>query len=241
MVIKKVIAIVPARGGSKRIANKNIIRFSGRPMLAWTLKAARETNLFDRILVSTDDPKIAAVAISDGFEIPFLRVRANDDVTPVSEATLAALQQCRDILSEEYINVVQLLPNCPLRGADEISKAYHHFIENDLSFQISCFKFGWMNPWWAFILDENNMPHSLYPDALKKRSQDLPPVYCPTGAIWIARVDSLRHAGTFYGPNHQFYPMPWESAVDIDDYDDLLFAETLAKCKRGSVEGHIQD
>ena len=84
----KKIAVIPARGGSKRIPKKNIIDFMGKPMMLWTIEAAQKSGLFDRIIVSTDDAEFAAVAKSYGCEVPFLRDTSADDITPVSVATM---------------------------------------------------------------------------------------------------------------------------------------------------------
>ncbi len=228
-MVKRRIAIIPARSGSKRIPQKNIVDFCGRPMIAWTIQAAKESGLFDRILVSTDDQRIAEVSKALGAEVPFLRASFADDHSPVSEATASALQQAMQHWQESYAYVVQLMANCPLRTADDITQALAQFEAQDRSFQISCFKYGWMNPWWAVKLDAEGHPHRLFPETTDQRSQDLQELYCPTGAIWIARADKLLKTKTFYGPNHVFEPMSWESAVDIDDYDDMRFAEALSQ------------
>ena len=228
MVGKKLIAIIPARGGSKRIPRKNIVDFMGKPLIAWTIKAARESGLFDRILVSTDDKEIASVTEDLGLEVPFLRDTCYDDITPVSGATIAALRQTEQILGEQYDVVVQLMANCPLRKSKHILDAYNHFQTNNTSFQISCFRFGWMNPWWAVKLDEQAHPSPLFPGVGQKRSQDLDDLYCPTGAIWIAKVPALIEAGSFYGPSHTFCVMDWMGAVDIDDDDDLRMAKAVS-------------
>lgn len=226
-MVKQRIAIIPARGGSKRIPQKNIVDFCGKPMIAWTIEAARESGLFHRILVSTDDQKIADVAQKWGAEVPFLRASFADDHTPVSTATASALQQAMDHWQESYDCVIQLMANCPLRTAVDINQAVAQFEAQGRTFQISCFKYGWMNPWWAVELDPKGMPERLFPDAATQRSQDLPELFCPTGSIWIAQADALLQTKTFYGPNYVFEPMTWESAVDIDDYDDMRFAEAL--------------
>ncbi len=227
MVKTRNIAIIPARGGSKRIPKKNIVDFFGRPMIAWTIAAAQKSQLFDRILVSTDDPEIAQVAKDLGLEIPFLRDKDFDDHASVSQATITALQQVKLKLKEEYDNVIQLMPNCPLRNETHITEAYKNFLENNAKFQISCCKFGWLNPWWAVTLDKAGHPAPQFPEALKKRSQDLTPMYCPTGAIWIARYPELIQGSSFYGAGHIFHPLEWQAAVDIDDPADLEMAKTL--------------
>lgn len=223
------IAIIPARGGSKRIPGKNLFDFNGKPMIAWTIDAAKQSGLFDRILVSTDDKKIAEVSIRCGAEVPFLRERFADDYSTVGEATSAALQQAMDYWKEEYSVVVQLMANCPLRSSLDIESALSKFEEYKRTAQISCFEYGWMNPWWATQINESGQPIKLFPEALNKRSQDLPKLYCPTGAIWISTADSLLAHKTFYSPAHVFEPMPLESAVDIDNYEDLKFAKALFK------------
>lgn len=228
-MVKKRIAIIPARGGSKRIPHKNIIEFCGKPMIAWTIQAAKESGLFDRVLVSTDDQRIAEVSKTWGAEVPFLRASFADDHTPVSEATASALQQAMNHWQESYASVTQLMANCPLRAADDITQAVTQFEAQDRSFQISCFKYGWMNPWWAVKLDPEGHPERLFPETAGQRSQDLPELFCPTGAIWVARANMLLKTKSFYGPNHVFEPMSWESAVDIDDYDDMRFAEALSQ------------
>lgn len=226
-MVSKDIAIIPARGGSKRIPDKNIINFHGKPMIAWTIEAARESQCFDRILVSTDDEKIAKVAIEYGAEVPFLRTSHADDYAPVSEATSAALKQAEGYWKEGYSLVVQLMANCPLRSAADVRQAVEQFTTNNRDFQISCFKYGWMNPWWAVQLDSYGQPERLFPETAEKRSQDLPELYCPTGAIWIAKAKKLIASQTYYGPSHVLEPIPWTSAVDIDDYDDLIFAKAV--------------
>lgn len=228
MVERNRIAVIPARSGSKRIPGKNIIDFNGRPMIAWTIDAARESQLFDRIVVSTDDDRIASVARDCGVEVPFLRDDFADDHTPVSDATLHALEQSERHFGESYQSVCQLMANCPIRAADDIVDAYRAFDESDADFQISCFRFGWMNPWWAVRLDDVSRPTWLFPEIIGKRSQDLDELYCPTGAIWLAATQPLKQAGTFYGPDFRFHPLNWQSALDIDDKNDLEMAAVVA-------------
>jgi N-acylneuraminate cytidylyltransferase len=223
----ELIAVIPARGGSKRIPHKNLAEFGGRPLVAWTMEAALEADLFHRVLVSTDDPDIAAVAEEYGLEVPFLRDRGADDFTPVSEATIAALNQVRAHLGETYRTVVQLLPSCPLRQSRHIIEAVDNFNTRKAAFQISCADFGWTNPWWAVALADDQRPQPLFPEHRQARSQDLPRLYCPTGAIWIADVEALYRAGTFYGPGHIFCPIEWTAGIDIDTPDDLELARAM--------------
>lgn len=233
-MVKNNICIVPARGGSKRIPRKNIMNFFDKPMIAWTIEAAKQSNLFDKIVVSTDCEKIAEVAIKFGAEVPFLRMDKSDDISPISEATIVTLNQIEKELGLNYDNVVQLMANCPLRHSQDIVNSFNNFINNNLNFQISSFKYGWMNPWWAFKIADKK-PVAMFPEALKTRSQDLPQLFCPTGAIWIAKVDELKKTNTFYGADYQLCEIDWTSAVDIDDESDLQMAKAVFMLKQNLI------
>lgn len=223
------IAIIPARGGSKRIPRKNIVDFEGKPMIAWTIEAALQSGCFDEVLVSTDDEEIAEASRAAGAAVPFLRQENADDHAPASQATISALKQAEAHWDTHFDLIAQLMPNCPLRAASHIQEAIRHFMAENLSFQISCFRFGWMNPWWSVQLSSNGIPERMFPDAAKQRSQDLPSLYCPTGAIWLANRNALLAADTFYGPEHRFFPLDWQAAVDIDDMEDLRMAKAVAR------------
>lgn len=219
------IAIILARGGSKRLPRKNVMPFGDRPMLAWSVGAALDSGCFQRVLVSTDDEEIAQAAIAAGAEVPFLRDRAADDQAPSSEATRVALDQAESHWNERYDVVAQLMANCPLRDAEDIRAGVRNFDESGAPAQISAFRFGWMNPWWAVKLAPDGQPDWMFPEARQSRSQDLPPLYCPTGALWLARRDAFIEGQSFYLPGHALFPMDWTSAVNIDDEADLVMAE----------------
>jgi CMP-N-acetylneuraminic acid synthetase len=228
-MVKRAIAVIPARGGSKRIPRKNIVEFMGKPLLAWTLEAALESKLFDRVFVSTEDEEIAFVAKSLGVDVPFLRSEQYaDDYSDVSTVTCSCLEQIEDRLEEEYQTVVQLMPNCPFRNETHIREAYLYFTSKRVNFQVSAFRYGWMNPWWAATLDEENHPKRIFPEAYKARSQDLPALYCPSGAIWIAKTNELLGTRSFYGPDCIFHIIDWRAAFDIDDLEDLEMAKAMA-------------
>ena len=223
------VAIIPARSGSKRIKNKNTIDFGGRPLIAKTIKAALESDAFNKVIVSTDCPKIAKIAESLGASAPFLRKENHDDFSNVSKATITALKQCESYFKRDWKYVAQLMPNCPLRGSNTINDGIANFLNRNHDSQISCFKYGWMNPWWANKVNSDQKPEAIFPDALKSRSQDLPELYCPTGALWLAKTKSLYSHGSFYTGNHAFFPMNWIEAIDIDDKQDLEMALLLSK------------
>lgn len=228
------IAIIPARSGSKRIPKKNIVQLAGKPMIVWTIEAALQSNIFSDVLVSTDGDEIAEISKKAGAVVPFMRdSELADDHTPVGDATISALLRMEEFKKIKYDIVVQLMPNCPCRTAADITDAYHTFLAMGADFQISIFQFGWMNPWWARQLNEKTMETtSLFPEATKKRSQDLDKLYCPTGAIWIAKADPLKREKTFYGKRYKTLPISWQSAIDIDNMDDLAMAEAVMSLRK---------
>lgn len=226
-MVSEAIAIIGARGGSKRIPRKNIIDFFGKPLMAWSIEAALNSNVFRKVIVSTDDREIADVARKYGAEVPFMRERFADDFSPISTVVADTVEVMRDRFGEHYDVVAQVMPNCPMRTADDIRGSYRHFIDRKLEFQLSCFPYGWMNPWWAFTIGEDGTPSPLNERGLNSRSQDLEKLYCPTGAIWLAKTESLLRSRSFYGPGFSLCPISWQSAVDIDDLEDLEMARAV--------------
>ena len=226
-MVKRRIAVIPARGGSKRLENKNIIDFMGKPMISWTIKAALDTNLFDKVLVSTDCQTIADIAIKNGADVPFLRTKYADDYSTVSQATIASLQQLKKYNQIDYETVVQLMPNCPLRTSSNIIDQVQQYENNKNGVSLlSAFNYGMFNPWWAHYKNIQNEYEKIlknYDD--QTRSQDLPELFCPSGATWISDTKKLIQTGTFYSKSYSFFKLSWIEAIDIDDIDDLKLAK----------------
>jgi pseudaminic acid cytidylyltransferase len=228
------LAVIPARGGSTRIPRKNIREFRGRPLIAYTIEAALESRVFERVAVSTDDQEVAETSRKFGAEVPFVRsAPLSDNHAPSSLVTTDALEKL-DPSAKQYSYVAQLLPTCPLRNASDVRASFQQMLATDAPAQISITRFGWLSPWWAFERDAQFRITPLFPDATQKRSQDLGPLFGPVGAIWWAKADSLRQTRNFYMPDHTGWEIPWERAVDIDTDDDWKMAELL-------MERHIQD
>ena len=222
------LAVIPARGGSKRIPKKNVRELGGRPLIAYTIEAALGSGVFQRVLVSTDSPEIAEVARRYGAEVPFLRNAAlSDDFVPVSAATVDTLERVDP--DGEIDSVCQLMANCPLRTAADIVESYQQFGRTDAGSQLSVVRYGWQNPWWAMARDEGMVLSPVFADALTARSQDLPVLFCPTGAVWWAKADVLRSEGTYHIPGRTGWEIPWTRGVDIDSEDDWLLADILLR------------
>ena len=221
------IAIIPARGGSKRIPGKNLRVFGDKPIIAYTIDAARQSNLYELVVVSTDSQEIADVALRYGAEVPFIRdATIADDFTPVSAVTADALRRL-DPDGLKYGLVCQLMPNCPLRTAGDIADSYRQFVDTASRAQLSVVRYGWQNPWWAMRRNEKQELTPLFADNATARSQDLQELFCPTGAIWWAKAEILRENGTFHVDGRTGWEIPWQRGIDIDTEDDWLMAEVL--------------
>ena len=223
---KKRLAVIPARGGSKRIPKKNIKRLGAKPLLAYTVRAALESKLFSHIIVSTDAEDIAEVAKDCGASVLKRSRDLADDHTPASKVTLDVLDSLEPLTFE---HVCQLMPNCPFRTAADIKASFDDLLKTSSEAQLSVTRYGWLNPWWAHKRNDDGSLEPLFPEALKSRSQDLAELYCPSGAIWWAEPAALKRAGSFYTGMHSSFYLPWQRALDIDDEDDWRMAEALLK------------
>jgi len=232
-VTRRALGVIPARGGSQRISRKNIAPVAGKPLLAWTVDAALGSAVLDRVIVSTDDEEIAALARSLGADVPALREGLADHVAG-ADAVTAAVARRLAAEGDLYDDIVQLLPTCPLRNADHVRGAVMQFRASGTRAQASCFRFGWDNPWWALELDGSGGGRFVFPQATEERSQDLPPLYGLTGAVWVAASAAwIEHDG-FPLDACSWFELPWRAAIDIDEPDDLELAAALLQL-RGSA------
>ena len=221
------IAIIPARKGSKRIKKKNIVFFKNKPMICWTINAAKKSRLFDKIYVDTDCKKTKSISIKNGAEVPFLRDKkfAKDNIS-VNQSTYNFLLRLKKKENLEIKNVFQLMANCPFRDSNDIIKSYKKFLLKKCRSLISHVRPKFFNPWWSAI-EKNGKILRLFKSTYKKRSQDLPELMCPTGAIWIADYKAFMKHKSFYIKNYSYEILEWKNGIDIDTYDELIIGKTL--------------
>jgi len=233
------LAVIPARAGSKRVPGKNIRSMCGRPALAYSIAAARDSGLFARIVVSTDSELIAEIATRYGAEVPFLRdPDLSDDQTPVSMVTADVLIRL-DPHGDTFTSVAQLLPNCPLRDAADVRDSFHQFRLSGAHAQLSIARYGWQPPWWAMRRTPELALVPLFPQEIVRRSQDLPALFCPTGAIWWARAQVLRDGGTYHVDGRTGWEIDAIHGIDIDTEEDWQLAEALMQQRLAGVAyGH---
>lgn len=223
-----VLALITARGGSKGLPGKNIRLAHDRPLIDYTIAAARTARSVDRVVLSTDDDAIASVAAECGCEVPFRRPAelASDEARSI-DVVLHALDQLA-----AHDLVVLLQPTSPARTAWDIDEACRQLVSRGAPSCVSVTAAS-QSPYWMYRLEDEGRLHPLLelPVAASRR-QDLPPVYVLNGAIYVARTDWLRVHGAFVGPGSVAHVMPPERSIDIDTLDD--FDRFVSITSRGS-------
>jgi CMP-N-acetylneuraminic acid synthetase len=220
------IALIPARSGSKRLPGKNVRPFFGHPMLAYSISAALHSRLFAKVIVSSDDPAIGRIAEWYG-AVFVLRPPA---LATDSAQLVDVARHVLDVLRGRGVEpeaICQCMPNCPLVRSADIVEHWRIFSDGDRLFQISVVPYRGVYPHWAIVLDDRQGGRWLFGERNLARSQDLPPAFCPTGAIWWARTKDLLVQNAFYGSPFCLAPMDANRGIDIDDEEDLKLAELL--------------
>ena len=219
----KIVALIPARGGSKGIKNKNIIDLCGKPLISYTIQAALESKYIDKVIVSTDSQEIADVAIKYGAEVPFLRPgELASDTSKTIDAVMHAVGELEK-RKEEYDILILLQATQPLRTADDIDSAIELFIKNKGQSLVSVSPVE-DNPILIRTIDNLGRMNSILPMKSTCRRQDMPLYYGVNGCIYINLISEL-DLNTSFNDNKIPYIMPKERSVDIDEIKDLLIAQ----------------
>jgi CMP-N,N'-diacetyllegionaminic acid synthase len=227
-LVGRKLCLIPAKGGSTRLARKNVLPLGGRPLLGWTIDAAKTSDRFDRIIVSTEDEGIVEIARQLGAEVPFLRpMHLARDPAGVVEVALHALTTLRS-QGEEFQTLVILLPTCPFRTASDIRDAIALFDANGAHFLMSVSKYE-HTPFAALNLVDNLHLEAHFPQYIGKKSQEMPVAFRANGAIHVLDVNAFEEARSYYAQPLIGYEMPWERSIDIDTAHDLRLAESLIR------------
>lgn len=224
----KTVCIIPARGGSKRVPRKNVLPLNGIPLIAYTIRSAKNAGVFDTILVSTEDAEIAAVARAEGVEVDTRPEHmAGDRVTKVQ---VVDEYIDRTNAAEHFDNVAALLPTCPFRTAEDVKNAVELFeahpdkeyligvVEYDFPIQLALEK---------TTDDEVKMVDK--EGYVTTRSQNIAKRYHPNGAIYMATINAFKETRTFFNEEMLAYEMPAVRSFDIDYPYQFEIAEIMAK------------
>lgn len=225
----RVTALIPARGGSKRLPRKNIKLLVDKPLIAWSIEVAKACKYVDRVIVSTDDEEIKKISEQYGAEVPFLRP---DYLSNDHASSFDVIKHAIDFLTLSRSNelIVLLQPTSPLRLASEIDTALEFFVQKDAKGVVSISETE-HSPMWSNTLPEDGcMSDFIRPEVQGKRSQDLPSFFRLNGSIYIYETLALLEKGAIFFDEYVYgFETSLETSIDIDTEFDFVIAEALLR------------
>ena len=234
MKSKRALAIVPARGGSKRLPRKNVRNLCGKPLVAYTLEAALESKQFNKIMLNSDDAEILSIAKKyPGVEIEERPSRLAQDTTKVLELICELAD--RDDIQKDFDVIALLLPTCPFRRAIHIQEGMEQLTQDiDSIVSVTSYEFP---PQLGIYKDEKTgiLTPVFDPCPLitgDTRSQDQKPIFRPNGGFYISWITKLIKNRNYFKGNVKGYPMDRVSSVDLDEISDFEYAEFLLKTNK---------
>lgn len=221
--MNKCIAIITARGGSKRIPKKNIKDFLGKPILKYSIDAALGAGCFNEIMVSTDDSEIADLASSFGAVIPFMRsAETSDDFSTTADVIMEVLTRYRAI-GKEFAYCACIYPTAPFVTSEKLRTAYNKLIESGAESVVPVVKFGF--PIQRSFKIERDLVRMNWPEHMNSRSQDLTPSYHDCGQFYFLRTDAFLRNKKLFTDFTIPFEMPESEVQDIDNEEDWKVAE----------------
>ena len=226
---KKILAVIPARGGSKGLAGKNIKPLLGKPLILWSVEQAKNSKYIDEIFVSTDSREIADIVEADGHKIPYLRPACLADDNASSMDVLLNVIEFYEKNGQFFDIILLLQPTSPLRTPDDIDGAVEYFFMKKATGVISVTQ-AEHHPLWANVLPQDlSLKGFLAPEIKNKNRQQLPVYYRYNGAIYLTYTDYFKEHKEFLGDEAYAYVMPQYRSVDIDSIYDFKLAEIIMK------------
>jgi CMP-N,N'-diacetyllegionaminic acid synthase len=224
---QKLIAVIPARSGSKGLKDKNILPLSGKPLMAYSILAAQKAGIFDEIFVSSDSPEYAGIAKEYGASVPFLRdASLATDTASSWDVVKNALLRYK-AMNNNFDTVILLQPTSPLRTENDIKEALFFFKEKKANAVISVCEVD-HSPLWCNVLPEDlSLVNFIRQNIIDMPRQLLDKYYRINGALYILNVNYLFATDNIYKEKCFAHVMPKLRSIDIDDNIDLLFAETI--------------
>lgn len=228
---KSILAIIPARGGSKGLPRKNILPICGRPLISWTIEKANISKYLDKIIVSTDCKEIAKVALEAGAEVPFMRPSdLSTDHSPTIDVIEHAVSKLKTEQSKDYDYVFLLEPTSPLRENDDIDSMIQTLINKRSQFD-SIISIGEVDEHPSIIkkIKGERIKPFCKDVAIKTRRQDNEPAYFPYGVGYLAKTEALLNERTFYLEKCTFYKIKKYQNYEIDDIYGFWCVENIMR------------
>ncbi|GAO30463.1 pseudaminic acid cytidylyltransferase [Geofilum rubicundum] len=232
------IAIIPARGGSKRIPRKNIKDFLGKPIIAYSIEAAKASKLFDEIMVSTDDEEIAKIAQKYGAKVPFFRTKeASNDFATLADVIIEVLNEYKKS-NQIFETICCILPTAPLINSSRIIEAYNKLNNKDLDSLCPVVAFTYPI-YRALQINENNNLEMIWPEYLITRSQDLKPAYHDSGSFYWIKNEALMQQKSLFCMKCGAIIIPEMEVQDIDTIEDWEIAELKFRIRNDEKKNNI--
>lgn len=231
------LAVIPARGGSKRIPRKNIKLFCGKPMIAWSIEAAQQSGCFDRIIVSTDDLEIAEVAKACGAEVPFMRPpELSDDYTGTIPVIAHAVEWQSDH-GKAPIEVCCIYATAPFVQAEDLQRGLKILETSnaDYAFSVTSYAFPIQR---AIRITKNNRISMVQPEHFNTRSQDLEEAWHDAGQFYWGKASAWIEGKILFSQDAAPVPLPRHRVQDIDTHEDWYRAEWLFKAMQAQTQIH---
>lgn len=220
-----ILAIIPARGGSKRLPGKNIKLLAGKPLIAWTIEAALESKMFDHVFVSTDCGEIAKVSKKYGAEVPFLRpAELASDIATTNDVVTHLIEWFELEYMQKVSTIAILQPTSPLRNAQHIQEAFEVIKDKYAKAVISVCELEHPIQFCNKLALDGSMDGFIYPKNIQ-RTQDLEPYYRLNGAIYLFNREYVNKLDEIYNDGTYSYLMESKLSIDIDTEDDFELAE----------------
>jgi len=214
---RRVLGVIPARGGSKGVPGKNIRELGGRPLIGWTIEQAQGSRYIDRTVVSSDSSEVISVARKWGGDVPFVRPAAL--ATDTAPGVAPAIHAAGELPGYDY--VVLLQPTSPLRTSEDIDACIDLCILSGAPSAVAVSLVS-ESPYWMYQMGEDRrLSPLLGSKELVTRRQDLPPIYLVNGALYVALTSWLKEKGTFLSEETVGYVMPGERSADLDSEEDF--------------------
>ena len=226
-----VVAVIPARGGSKRIPDKNIKPFCGKPIIAYSIEAAKNAGIFDRIIVSTDSKEIASIAKDFGAEVPFMRpCELADDQTGTDAVILHVLKRLMED-GEKIDYICCIYATAPFAKAEYIIKGYNILRDNNAAtcFSVTTYPFPIFR---ALKINNQNRLEMFWPEYRERRSQDLTEAYHDAGQFYWADAKKYLKEKQFYSKDAVSVVLPRHLVQDIDTIEDWNTAELMFRAQQ---------
>lgn len=226
---KTVLAIIPARSGSKGLKDKNIKELNGKPMISYTIEAAVRSGIFEDIIVSTDSQVYADISIDYGASVPFLRSNYLSSDTATSIDMIIHVIEEMNKIGKEYDYFMLLQPTSPLRTKDDIINAIELLFEKEANSVVSVCE-AENSPLYMNTINEDLSIDGFLPKGIKTRRQELDKYYRLNGAIYLCKVEYFLKSKDFYNEKSYAYLMNKKNSIDVDDEVDFEFVKSLISC-----------